>query len=498
MLGVTTYMTTDIAAVPLLWVLPLATYLLTFVLVFARKPPISLASIAPALPLVLPVWMCTPMQFGSMTWILIPLHLLLFFVVAMVCHGRLARSRPGPRHLTEFYLWISVGGVLGGLFNAVLAPLIFSRVIEYPLMLVLACLLRPRLTPTTDVPRDRRLDVLLPLAMGLITCGIVRAGQALDVLDNAAIRLLVFFVPAVICFIFRKRPLRFGLGFGAFLIATSYFADLQTGTTLHVERNFFGVKRIQIDAQGAFRELVHGGTKHGIQSTDPARSREPLAYFHRTGPIGDVFEALRGRDTDAPVAVIGLGIGTMAAYAEPGQRFTFYEIDPAVARLASNPEYFTYLTECRGEYEIVLGDGRQTLARAPDRSYGLIILDAFSSDAIPIHLLSREAIRLYLSKLDSDGFLAFHVSSRYLDLTPVLGNLAAEANLICLVRTDLKVSLQEREAGKFPSCYVVMSRQSEPVASLIDDPNWEAVEGDPSSALWTDQYCNVLSVFRWR
>lgn len=493
MLGVTTYITTDIAAVPLLWVLPLAIYLLTFVLVFARKPVLSLAFTSKLLPLVLLFWAFTQTGYGSVTaGILIPYHLITFFMAAMVCHGRLAEKRPSAEHLTEFYLWLSVGGVLGGLFNGIVAPLVFHRELEYRLVLVLACLLRPALSASARAGKPLVMDILLPALVAILTGAIVILQRTLGPERDYVVRAVGFFLPVLLCVFFRNRPLRFGLGFAVALAAMAHFIPTQTGTILHEERNFFGVKRVRLSADGQFRRFEHGGTGHGLQSTDPRRRLEPIGYYHRGCPISDVFDMMAERKPRT--AIIGLGIGAMAAYAEPGQHFVFYEIDPAVAALAENPTYFTYLADCRGTYEIVLGDGRLSLAAAPDHSFGLFILDAFSSDAIPTHLLSREALQVYLNKLTEDGILAFHVSNRYLNLAPVLGNLARALGLPCLMRLDMDLTPQDVAEGRWASRYVVMARRPEHLRQLLDNPKWQALEGDPKARLWTDQYCNILGI----
>jgi hypothetical protein len=305
-------------------------------------------------------------------------------------------------------------------------------------------------------------------------------------------------VAAAVCYGFKDRPLRLALGLGAVLLAGSYRASLQKGTLLHVERSFFGVSRVVIEPSAARRRYIHGGTVHGSQSLDPSRSHVPLTYYHPKGPVGDVFSAFGAEGTTKRVAVIGLGTGSVAAYAKPGQHFTFYEIDPVVARIASAPRYFTFLQDCPGIVDIVLGDGRLTLARAPDRHYGLILLDAFSSDAIPTHLVTQEALKLYLAKLEPGGWLVFHVSNRYLDLKPLLGNLAVDAGLVCLYRRDVGVSETDAAEGKLPSEYVAMARSLGDLGSLPDSDGWKPVRPRPELGIWTDQYSNILSVFRWR
>lgn len=512
MLGVTTHLTTDIAAVPLLWVLPLATYLLTFVLAFSRRQRFSLPFLSVALPLVamaLVLWSPLLTGFGgSLGWFFVPFHLFVFFVMAMVCHGRLAQSRPPVTHLTQFYLWMSIGGVAGGAFNGILAPLLFSGVFEYPLMMVAACMLCvPRKRADTDQRAAFKNDLARPALLGVIMYGFVlllgvvepQTPQAINVFSVPyALRVLGFLLPAVVAFTFRKRPIRFGLGFAVALAFMPYFFPIVEGHIVHRERNFFGVKRVRFEQNGELHRLIHGSTAHGIQNASPAREREPLGYYHRLGPIGDVFSAVVGSDPQARVAVVGLGTGATAAYARAGQHFTFYEIDPAVARLAEDPRFFTYLRNCEGTYDLVLGDGRLRLTEAASGEFRLIILDAFSSDAIPVHLLSREALTTYLDKMRPGGVIAFHISNRYVDLASVLGNLARDAGLKCLIRIDGALSAEQKKAGRWAAAYVVMARSAESIAELIDNPNWRLLEGEPETRVWSDQYCNIWGVFRWR
>jgi spermidine synthase len=452
-------------------------------------------------------------------WMTGLLHLVVLFVVAMVCHGELARSRPATHRLTEFYLWMSLGGVLGGLFNALVAPVIFNTVAEYPLGLVLVCFLLPR---SSLEPQDRwrlRLDVGLPAALGLLTIillsGLVSISVSPSGLStilhwtpdqvqdrfrsllhfdpdrlNTALR---FALPVALCYSFAERPIRFGLGVGAILVAHAWCADAGSGV-LHRERSFFGA--LKVGSNERYHLLVHGHTVHGMQSRDSDRHREPLTYYHRTGPIGQVFETFSGPKAKGHVALIGLGPGTLACYAERGQKFTFYEIDPAVVHIARDAHYFTYLKDAeqrRVELEIVLGDARIRLAEAADGQYGLLVVDAFSSDAIPVHLLTREALALYSAKLGEGGILAVHISNRYVDLEPVLGNLAKAGDLAGLVQRD-----GENKAGKSSSHWVVLARRREDFGKLAEDQRWKRLAGRPEVGLWTDDYSNLLSVFRWR
>ncbi len=498
LLGVTSYLSTDIAAVPLLWVVPLAIYLLTFVLVFSRKPILSHRLMVLLQPfLVIPLAVLFFLRLETGIWMLFPVHLAAFFLMAMVCHGELMKYRPGPSHLTEFYLWMSVGGVLGGLFNALVAPTTFQAVIEYPLVIVVACLLRPSLTSEVREPHSRLLDYLLPLALAVLLGGLVRILFE----SHSSLRVMGIIILAclggVYCYSFRHRPLRFGLGVGAIMLAGVLFIPAQ-GEALYTVRNFFGILQVKQDPEGHYHLLTHGTTLHGAQSLDPGRRREPLTYYHRTGPLGQLFAAYSGKDAKGQVAVIGLGTGTIACYGCRGQHFIFYEINPAVESIARNPRFFTFLEDCPAKVDIVLGDARLSLRQAPPSGYNLIILDAFSSDAIPIHLVTREALRLYLAKLKEGGILAFHISNNYLDLRPVLGKLASDAGLTCLEQTDQILSQAEKKGRKSPSDWVVMARKPEDLAKLAGDPRWLPLSGMSGGVVWTDDFSNILAVFKWR
>ncbi|MGH9195137.1 MAG: hypothetical protein ACRD1T_05300, partial [Acidimicrobiia bacterium] len=354
MLGLTTHLTTDIAAVPLLWILPLTLYLLTFVLTFSPAPMLRHAWMVRALPLLLlPLLVVLLPETVDPWWLVIPLNLVMFFVAAMVCHGELARDRPSTAYLTEFYLWISVGGVLGGLFNALLAPLIFNRILEYPVALVFASLLLP---PRSDRDKSAGLastDILHPLALGAFVALIGLALRLVDFKPGPSSVLLMFGAPALICFRFKRRPVRFGLGVGMIMLASVFYPN-GLGRVLHVERSFFGVHRVVVDPARKYHVLLHGTTIHGRQSLDPARRAEALTYFYRTGPIGQLFTTLKG-SRPHKVAVIGLGSGSLACYAEAGQRWTFYEIDPEVERIARDPKYFTFLRDSKARIDVVLG-----------------------------------------------------------------------------------------------------------------------------------------------
>jgi hypothetical protein len=500
LMGVTAYLTTDLAAMPLLWVIPLAIYLLSFIVAFAgpASGPVRLA--ARALPiLVMPLVLVLNAGFVHLFWI--PLHLLAFFAGSVACHGALARRRPAARHLSAFYVTIALGGLLGGVFNALIAPLIFNRVVEYPLAVVLACLAAPGLGGETG-PRTRREwlgELLLPAVVFVLTALLTTnqaglADSALGVLGVMAAAGLGVFA----CTTAHRRPIRFALTAGA-VLAAGGLSQGPSGRLLAIERNFFGVVRVTEDSAERVHRLFHGSTLHGQQSLDPALSREPSAYFARTGPIGQVFAALAaGLDQPgARVAVVGLGAGTLATYARPGQRWTFYEIDPAIERIARDTRYFTYLRDCRAEaLDVVLGDARLRLREAPDRGYRLLVLDPFSSDSLPVHLVTREAIRLYRSKLANGGVLAFHLSNRYLDLGPVMGRQAEDAGWVCRIRSDTRLTPEESRAGKQPSIWAVMAATADDLRGLASDPRWRRPAPRPRSRAWTDGYSDLASHLR--
>ncbi len=510
MLGATTFLTTDIAAIPLFWVLPLALYLLSFILVFAQKPILShqrMLSIQPMVILLLVFLMLSGNTHQLSIAPTILVHLGALFVVAMACHGELARLRPTPRHLTEFFLWMSFGGMLGGLFNALAAPLLFKTVIEYPIALSLACLLMPPLRPEEQGRRFTWLDLALPVGLGALAAALTlganlystkltASGQEPGGMLGTLAAVFVNGLPALLGFMFVERPLRFGLGLGAILVASTLCRDPH-GHVLQRERGFFGVMHVQktTEAGEEYVQLFHGTTLHGQQSK--ARPEEPQAYFHRTGPIGQLFESLQGTRARSNVAVTGLGVGTLLAYATAGQRWTYYEIDPAVERLARDERFFTFVgdAERRGaEVKVVLGDARLRIVDAPAHAYDLLIQDVFSSDAVPVHLLTREALRVYLSKLADGGLLAFHISNRYLHLEWVLAALAEDAGLEGRVQYDL----DNLAPGKRASIWVVLARRAADLGALAEHPKWRGLQGKPSFTVWTDDFSNLLSTFRWR
>ncbi len=498
LLGVTTYLSTDIASVPLLWIIPLIIYLLTFVLVFARKPLIPHRVMVFLEPFfIIPVAAIFFVNLKGAVWQILPLHLLAFFCIAMVCHGELMDSRPPAEHLTEFYLWISLGGVLGGIFNALLAPVLFNSVIEYPLIIAVASLLRPPQSPAAPKIDPRRGDLLLPLFLGVFLALLAWGFQLLPDRHRPLTLVIIATLAGCICYSFRFRPWRLALGMGVMVLAGLWFVS-QPDRVLFQERTFFGVSKVTEDTSGRYHILIHGSTVHGAQSLDPARRGEPLTYYSRSGPLGGIFAEFSGSRAKPEVAVIGLGTGSIACYGRAGQHFTFYEIDPAIEKIALAPQYFTFLQDCPAKVDIVLGDARLSMKSAAPVSYDMIILDAFSSDAIPMHLVTREALSLYLSKLREGGILVLHISNRYLNLKPVLGNLADDAGLVSFVRDDLHLTNAARREKKAISSWVAMARRPEDLGDLTQDQRWHPLRRRPEKALWTDDFSDIMSVFNWK
>jgi len=498
MLGVTTYTTTDLAAVPLLWVVPLALYLLTFVIVFARRPLLKHAWMVKAQPfLVLPVVILLVWNQKTMVWLMAPLHTLLFFICAMVCHGELAKTRPDARHLTEFYLWMSVGGVLGGMFNALVAPVVFDTVHEYPIAVALACMLRPVLD--TGNARTKWVDLGVPLVLTVALSSYLYWFAWTGDGPSRITMMIVSIIVGLLVYSCRLRPVRFGLAIGGLLFAGIVSADGPVPVLL-AKRSFFGVHKITMDEDGTYKLLTHGTTIHGAQATDPDEAKEPLTYYHREGPLGQVFEMLTERLKGKRIAAVGLGSGSVACYGEAGQRLTFFEIDPVVVAFASDPKYFSYVAEC-GEIrpDFVLGDARLTLAHEPDGAFTLLILDAFSSDAIPLHLVTKEAMALYLRKLAPDGVIAFHISNRYLDLAPVLAAITRELGLKARVSDESDLDEGEgRAAMRYPATWVAIARTEEQLGALWNADNWAVLEERAGIGAWTDDFSNILSVLHFR
>lgn len=572
MLGATTFISTDLAAVPLLWIGPLAVYLVTMIVAFSRWGPRATRFASAALPL-LAIGLVVSVLMSALRPIevLVGLHLLVLLFAAMSCHGRLGAMRPDASQLTGYFLWISVGGALGGLFNAVVAPMLFTRIAEYPIALVLSCALGmgvgqgvnsagKEIASAIDdtVPSVRRRRTIGAMSGVAGTIGFPVAVTGLLAL---CIRFPTYFifnatwkanaisyaVPALACFLLIRWPLRFSIALAGFFVvaAQGYNSD---GTLVYNQRGFFGVarviertrsipkpKRVEPTAgspaespsastpgsssnipggttgdtkvpdarvseprRGITHQLMHGNTAHGLQFMDPLSQDIPRSYYHPTGPAGLVFLNMTKAGRLHHAGLVGLGTGALAAYGRPQTRFTFFEVDPGIVALAKNPVLFTYLQRSQAEVEIRIGDGRRLLTQHTGPAFDLIVLDAFSSDSIPIHLLTTEAVRMYIERLAERGVVLVHLSNRHLKLQLIVRGIAKELGLAARENLDepppLKVQ-EWSEDGKFPSYWVLLARSEADFDFLGPDARWlkfmSPKEPDP---VWTDDYSNILEV----
>ncbi|MCX6227207.1 MAG: fused MFS/spermidine synthase, partial [Bacteroidia bacterium] len=400
--------------------------------------------------------------------------------------------------------WISVGGLLGGIFNSLIAPVIFSTVLEYPLILIIGALLLPAGSKKRLTGMRKWKDILIysgaPLVLVALTYWL-RAGEHMPHKNLPwSPYLLVVALCGIIlllCYglIYLKRHFLFGIGIAAVLL-TIAAAEGFRQNIVHRERSFFGILTVARSIDGRFMSLYHGTTRHGIQwlnPSNPSNRIEPLAYYHWQGPVGHVFWEFGGQKKKSRIAVAGLGTGSLASYAGPGQEIDFYEIDPAVKKIATNSLYFSFLTECAADWKIIMGDARLTMEKAPPNYYGIIILDAFNSDAIPVHLLTREAMNLYFSKLNEDGILMIHISNNYVNLAPVLARLADEKGFADRLCHDF----ENEKIGKLGATWVLLARKETDLGGLTRSNLWTKIKRQKNVNVWTDDFSNVFSVFKW-
>jgi len=498
MLGLTTYLTTDIASVPLLWTLPLALYLLTFILVFSQLGDRVTRLAARALPIAaVTVIFLLLGEIKHPAGILVPLHLLIFFIIALAIHGKLAALRPDPAHLTDYYLCLSIGGVLGGLLNTLVAPQIFTAIVEYPLAIALACVVAP--PPEGKLPAQKLSRQLLwPVVIGGVTALLAKFLPGLAKQSHQLAMFFIFGLPLLGAFLVSRRPLVFGLTLATVLWGGTFYTALH-GHIIHAERNFFGALRVTLDPEGQIHRFYHGTTVHGIQYVDPALQDVALSYYHKDGPVGAFMQFYEQRKTVKRVAVIGLGAGALATYAKADEEWTFYEIDPAVLRIASDTNYFTYLQRCQAKKLTPrIGDGRLLLRQEPDHHFDLIVCDAFSSDVPPLHLITKEALAEIRTKLAPGGMILYNISSRLLNFRPVLGNVAQELHLDGYSLND-SVTVEETERDSRYSCHwAVLAPEPETLQSFAVNRYWKALKPEPAQPVWSDDYYNILGVLDWK
>ncbi len=486
-IAVTSYITMDLAAAPFLWVIPLALYLMTFVAVFRERPWIAHAHVLRSVPFVVAPLVISILGGDKVNWFAIMLlNLTAFVLIALACHGEAYLRRPAADRLTEFYLWTSFGGVLGGVFAGLIAPNVFNNVYEYPILIAAALLVLPGMF--AGGPRH----FLHEVWPGLIAASLVVVLRLLDLrlpLDaQKPLQVLLVAIAGLMLF-HAKRPARFfGLVVFAFVMTALYQPGL---TVIERARSFFGVHKVVETADGRYRLLFHGTTIHGAERIGDAGSQrpEPLTYYYFGGPLSEAVGAARGAQGRLnQVAVVGLGTGSLACHQRDGEHWTFFEIDPEVAHIARDDRNFRFLSACGPMDEIVLGDARLTLARSSGR-YDLIVLDAFSSDAVPVHLLTREALFGYLARLEPHGIIVFHVSNRHMDLASVVGAVGSTEGLIAYFKED-------DGANDFQNDYranaqvVVMARAIEDLGDLPSRSGWRRIE--PKVVAWTDDYSDVL------
>jgi hypothetical protein len=502
LIAVTAHISTDVAAAPLLWVLPLSLYLLTWVLVFQSRPLLPHKWMLALQPLAV-AGVIALLAVGGEQNLLLTLggHQLCFFIIAMACHGELARTRPPAKYLTGFYVALSFGGMIGGLFAGLIAPYAFSWIAEYPILLALVALCRPPAVGERWPSWSRWYwPVLAVLAVALIapawSTGRIPAWlQEHRAWTPSAVGLLA----ALLALLFRASRLKiFATVVVALVLIRVYPADDGRVETV---RSFFGVHKIVVTPNGQYHVLMHGTTIHGAQKYlnddgTPVTGRpEPITYYHKDGGIGQAITAIRERK-GAPlrVAVIGVGSGTLTCASMPGENWKFFEIDQTMVDTASDPKYFSYIANCAPGLKPVIGDARLTFAKEPDRIYDLIIVDAYSSDAIPIHLATEEAMKIYKDKLAPQGAVVMHVSNRHLELESVVVGIA-DAN-------DLKSWVYSEDSGRddeyiFATSVVVSAREEADIGKLASSQQWAETEPTENQRVWTDDYSNVLgAVYR--
>jgi spermidine synthase len=482
MLGVTAHISTDVAAIPLLWVVPLAIYLATFVLAFARTsrvPPKRVTQWAVAVSFAVAL---TSVGLGALPVPLtIALNLIMLALVAYAAHARLAAERPSTEHLTGYYMVVATGGALGGLLNGLVAPMVFDRVLEYSLALMVVPLLLVGVRGDGETWLARQVDTnrvrAATIAIGILVVPLV-LGLALRSADPGTRTALLTFLALAVGWWFAHLPKAMAVALVVFFVVG---AIGETRGVLERSRTFFG--SYTVTSENGMHQLVHGTTVHGTQFRDRARRDIPTTYYSSTGPLGDVFTSEREN-----VAVVGLGTGTVAAYGRQGQTLTFFEIDPEIVRIARDPGLFSYIEDSDATVKTVVGDGRLGLAEAAPGSFDMILLDAFSSDSIPVHLLTEEALRTYIDRLTPDGLLVVHISNRMFQLEPVLASAAD--------RLGLSAAVGRGAAGKegsSASTWVALGSDTA-VDQLRARPDWDAL--GTRQVRWTDDYSSILSVLK--
>lgn len=479
MLGVTFFITTDVAATPLFWVLPLSLYLLSFVISFANKPLISHAWVVRNV-LLFVTFPVLSFIFGIHTvsaWLLILTHLICFFMLALLCHGELARTRPPVSHLTTFYFCLALGGVLAGIFNGLLAPIWFTHAYEYPLVLLLALLCIPMKQKKTQWLLLFSVLFLMVLHYFFSNVSWMQPFAQFNALGVLALTLLLVCAQS-------RLSLFFGM---VFIFAYLFVPWLKPTDILTQQRNFYGIKQVTSGAN--YHALMSNNTLHGFQIIGSNQSLDGgLAYY---GAIKPVVQMLQKNRDSLHAMVMGLGTGIMSCQFREQDHLTFAEVDKQVIAIANNSDYFSFLRDCPPKLEIIEQDGRVAVSHAKDAQYDILVLDAFNSDSIPVHLLTSEAFQLYQQKLAPEGVIAVNVSNRHLRLLPVLTAFAREQDMIVL---HLHQAVRE-SLGQLASEWVLLT-QNEELTMHIMQHGWRFVT-EPEMVRWTDNYSNIVTLLRW-
>lgn len=498
----TSFVTTDIASAPFLWVTPLAAFLLTFVLVFRDKPLVPmhlLRTLQPFLVAGALMALALPSFFGQA--LPLGIHTTLFLVTMLVSHKQLYDLRPDSRHLTQFYLWMSLGGVLGGLFAALLAPQLFNNIYEYPLLVLLGLACRPDFAEALRDQAARRsaLRIAALSAAGLGTLLVI--SWLLPDIPGMALGHFALLVATTCLIAERRLPLLMTVFAATILIASTVLPSrLSTG---EAQRSFFGVVRIAPSPDATLQFLMHGSTIHGAErmadlaSAEDVRPR-PLTYYFPGSAMQKGVEAARiatGKtEGGLVVGAVGLGTGSMACASRPNESWRFYEIDPVIVRVALDPRHFNFLSRCRPDPDIVIGDARQTLAKEPDGKFDFLLIDAFSSDSVPVHMMTREAIAGFLAKLQPNGLLALHVSNRYMDLERVAAATALAVPGAYVVNiNDIPAKVSYESAA---NNVVFIARSRGALATVLSWPRTKEITSSDLTP-WTDDYSNIVSAI-WR
>jgi hypothetical protein len=484
MLGVTTFFSDLVAPIPLFWTLPLCIYLLSFVVVFARRTSV--------VPLVrnFAVYACMPALFAmfSPAIIALPLACLMYLaplaIIALLCHGLLADSRPAPKHLTTFYLDLAIGGAIGGIFNSIVGPLIFHQIIEFQIVLLVACC---AVLPKLHKPQKiiSILNIIVPvLGISLIALALNCLHLVHDTELTLTFVTLFFFS---LCFANRFKQPFIVTSIVALVLALIGFAP-DRSLAQHYERNFYGVKLLELAPSAHF--LLQGTTLHGAEIFMDGKRNVPTVYYNHQGPLGDIYNAVN--TPNLAIAAVGVGVGTVACYRHDHQTMALYDIDPAIFAIATNPKYFTFIHDCSPNAQVVIGDGRRAIEQVANHSYGLIIFDAYAADAIPTHLLTREALAIYAQKLRPDGIMAFHITNRHVNFLPLLTALAQDGHLFLRYRKDDAAGSKSVE--HVHSEWVAIA-SSERVIRTLPVPQWQSSK--EASRVWTDDYTSLLPLLRF-